>query len=177
MINNINNIIKYNDNDKKDYILKIIKYNNDKKDYILNIINLKKKYKINFKKKDNKLLELYNDNKKILVGTYNFYGIYQKSTKLWIWATSIPGINRKYIDIINKIKSYNYLFESSNNKRMNFYYQLLTQDIIYITDNNLLNWINELLLYISQDITYFNPINSNNNIQFIGLSKIIEKYY
>ena len=180
MINNINNIIKYNnDNDKKDYISKIIKYNNDKKNYISNIVNLKKKHKINFnrKKDNNLLLELYNDNKKILVGTYNFYGIYQISTKLWIWATSIPGINKKYIDIINKIKSYNYLFESSNNKRMNFYYQLLTQDIIYITDNKLLNWINELLLYISQDITYFNPTNSDNNIQFIGLSKIIEKYY
>ena len=177
MINNINNIIKY-DNNKQDYISKIIKYNNDKKDYISNIVNLKKKHKISFnKKKDNKLLELYYDNKKKLVGTYNFYGIYQKSTKLWIWATSIPGINKKYIDIINKIKSYNYLFESSNDKRMNFYYQLLTQDIIYITDNKLLNWINELLLYISQDITYFNPTNSDNNIQFIGLSKIIEKFY
>ena len=60
---------------------------------------------------------------------------------------------------------------------MNFYYQLLTQDIIYISDNNLLTWINELLLYLSQDISYFNPVNSEGNIQFIGLSKIIEKFY
>ena len=156
----------------------IIKYNNSRNEYISNIINFKKKYRITFNRtKDNKLLELYSDNIKILVGKYNFYGIYQKSTKLWIWATSIPGINKKYIDNINKIKSFNYLFESSNDIRMNFYYQLLTQDVIYITDNKLLNWINELLLYISQDITYFNPTNSEGNIQFIGLSNIIEKYY
>jgi hypothetical protein len=156
----------------------IIKYNKEKNKYMSKIINLKKKYKIAFNKtKDNKILELYSDNSRILVGTYNFYGIYQKSTKLWIWATSIPGISKKYIDIINKLKSYNYIFESSNDPRMNFYYQLLTQDIIYISDNNLLTWINELLLYLSQDISYFNPLNSEGNIQFIGLSKIIEKFY
>ena len=157
---------------------KIIKYNDKIKKNYDNIINTNQKYKISFKKmQDNRLLELYSKNKLVLVGTYNFYGIYQKSSKLWIWATSIPGINKKYVNIINKIKSYNYLFESSNDIRMNFYYQLLTQDIIYISDIKLINWINELLLYISQDIMYFNPINSENNIQFIGLNKIVEKFY
>jgi hypothetical protein len=160
-----------------DKIKEIILYNDKKNKEMSNIINLKKKYKIGFTKDNKKLLELYSDNKKILVGKYNFYGIYQKSTKLWIWATSIPGINKKYIDIINKLKSYNYIFESSEDLRMVFYYQLLTQDIIYISDIKLLSWINELLLYLSKDIIYFNPINSEGNMQFIGLSIIIEKFY
>jgi hypothetical protein len=160
-------------------INKISDYKLNKNKYMSDIINLKKKYKISFSRKNkNKLLELYDDNNnKILVGKYNFYGIYQKSTKLWIWASSIPGIDRKYIDAIDKIKSYSHLFESINDIRMNFYYQLLTQDIIYISDINLLTWINELLIYLYKDLIYFNPTNSQGNIQFIGLTTIIEKYY
>jgi hypothetical protein len=160
-------------------INKISDYIKVKNKYISNIINLKKKYKISFSRKNkNKLLELYDDNNnKILTGKYHFYGIYQKSTKLWIWASSIPGIDRIYIDAIDKIKSYSYMFESSDDTRMNFYYQLLTQDVIYISDINLLTWINELLIYLYKDLIYFNPTNSQGNIQFIGLTNIIEKYY
>ena len=161
-----------------DKIKEIVEYNEKRNKEITKIINLKKKYKIGFIKNNNKkLLELYSDNKKILVGKYNFYGIYQKSTKLWIWASSIPGINKKYINMINNIKSYNYIFESSEDLKSNFYYQLLTQDIIYISDIKLLTWINELLLYLSKDICYFNPTNSEKNIQFLGLQEIIEKFY
>ena len=125
---------------------------------------------------NNVSLLLFNNNKLILTGEYNFFGIYQENNNLWIWASSIPGIKQKNIKYINKIREYSYLFENDNDEKSIFYYQLLTQDILYITDKKMLDWINELLIYLSNDIYYFNPKNTTNNHQFITLSKIIEKY-
>jgi hypothetical protein len=114
------------------------------------------------------------DNKNILTGEYNFFGIYQPSTKLWIWASSIPGVSTEHIKNIRKIKQMEHIFESDD--ELNFYYQLLTQDVVLINDDKLLEKINELLLYLSNDLFYFNPENSEGNIQFITLSNIKEKY-
>ena len=75
-----------------------------------------------------------------------------------------------------KLKNMNHLFESSDDKKMTFYYQILTQDVLQISNNDALDWINELLLYLSNDMFYFNPTNSDNNVQFITMSKIKEKY-
>lgn len=145
---------------------------------ISKLLNNKKNYRINFNKNgENKMITIFDNNKIVINGEYNFFGIYQPNTKLWIWASSIPGIDIKHIKNINKIKKLDYLFESTTNiDKINFYYQLLTQDILYISDNKMLNWINELILYLSNDIYYFNPINSDGNIQFITLAKIKEKY-
>ena len=129
----------------------------------------------NIKFKDNDLC-LYLNDKLIIAGEYNFYGIYQQNTNLWIWATSIPGVNKKHLKNIKKIKKMDYLFENSKNIKDNFFYQLLTQDVIFIKNENLLEWINELLLYLSNNIFYFNPVNSDNNIQILSLINIKEKY-
>ena len=59
---------------------------------------------------------------------------------------------------------------------MSFFYQLMTQDVILIEDDKKLESINELLLYLSGDIYFFNPENSEGNIQYITLSNIKEKY-
>lgn len=152
---------------------KISEYRKDKDKYISKILNLKSNYNIKF---NDNLLTFYNKDKKILAGDYHFFGIYQLDTKLWIWASSIPGINKQTIKFINKIKLSDHLFESDNNEKINFYYQFLTQDVIMITDERLLDWINELLIYLSNDIYFFNPKNSLNNIQFVTLSNIKEKY-
>jgi hypothetical protein len=152
---------------------KINKYNKKQLKYINNIINIKNKYNIKFNNND---LCIYLDNKLIIAGEFNFYGIYQQNTNLWIWASSIPGVNKKHLNFIKKIKNMDYLFEKSSDIRSDFYYQLLTQDVIFIKNEKLLEWINELLLYLSNDIFYFNPINNDNNIQFLTLSNIKEKY-
>jgi hypothetical protein len=159
-------------------ILKNINQLNKKKTKEFNkIINSKKKYSINFFKiNKNKVMGLYHEDKLILAGDYNFYGIFQPNTKLWIWASSIPGIHVKQLKNIRKIKESDYLFENNNDIKMNFYYQLLTQDSIYITDEKMLMWINELILYLSDDIYYLNPTNSESNIQFLTFSSIKEKY-
>jgi hypothetical protein len=151
---------------------------NKKHKEIIKYLNPTKKFNLEFiKNGSNKMISINENNKKILIGDYNFYGIYQQSTKLWIWATSIPGVDNKYTEKIKLIKSFSHLFEASTDIINNFYYQLLTQDVILITDeSNMIIWINELLLYLSDDLYIFNPSNSESNIQFITLSNIKEKY-
>jgi len=156
---------------------KIKQLNDDKNKDITKILNSSKKYRIDFFKNGKKNQMGIFDNKKLIIaGDYNFYGIYQPYTKLWIWASSIPGIDKKHIKNIQKMKASNYLFEEDSNPKILFYYQLLTQDVILITNEQMLKWINELLLYLSNDLYYFNPTNSDENIQFITLVNTKEKY-
>lgn len=159
-------------------ILDKIKNINDKKHkYIQKYLNPNKRYHLDFLKKGiTKQITINEDTKQIIVGDYNFYGIYQPYTKLWIWATSIPGIDNNYNKNIKHLKSFSHLFESNNDIKYNFYYQLLTQDVLLLPNENMINWINELILYLSDDLYIFNPVNSESNKQFIGLSKINEKY-
>jgi hypothetical protein len=156
---------------------KIIKIYEKKNNEIIKILDPKKEYLINFQKTGKKKQICFTENKKlVIVGDYTFYGIYQHQTKLWIWASSIPGVDKSHIEKIKSIKKLSYLFESDNNKRISFYYQLLTQDVIQITDDKLLKWITELLIYLSNDIFCFQPINNDDNMQFITLTQINEKY-
>jgi hypothetical protein len=122
-----------------------------------------------------KYMTIINDTHKILTGTYRNLGIYQQSNNLWIWASSVGNTDTKTINKIKKLKMFNYLFKNKNDNKSQFYYQLLTQDVIYINYNEKLEWINELLLYLTNGVYYFNPIN-NMNMQFIILKRIHEQY-
>jgi hypothetical protein len=156
---------------------KLKQVNIEKNKEINKILSLKKKYRIDFfKTGKNKQLGIFDNSKMILSGDYHFYGIFQPDTKLWIWATSIPGVETKQIKFIQKLKASSYLFDSESDTKLNFYFQLLTQDVLLITNEEMLIWINELLLYLSDDISIFNPTNSESNIQFISLVNIKEKY-
>ena len=163
-------------------ILKKIKnVNNVKNKEIKKLINSKIEYNIEFlksKKKanDRRKIGIFKDNKMIVSGDYNFYGIFQPSTNIWIWASSIPGIDIRMIKNIQKLRSFSHLFDSDSDPIITFYYQLLTQDMMYITDMKMLNYINELILYLTDDMYYFNPTNSESFIQFITLVNIKEKY-
>jgi predicted adenine nucleotide alpha hydrolase (AANH) superfamily ATPase len=155
---------------------KIKKINEKKRKNIIKYLNPNIKYHLEFLKKGNHKLISFNENsKEIIVGDYNFYGIYQPFTKLWIWATSIPGVDTKYNKNIKYIKSFSHLFESSNNIKNIFYHQLLTQDVLLVSDEKMIKWINELILYLTDDLWVFNPINSEANTQFITLVNIKEK--
>jgi hypothetical protein len=156
---------------------KINKVNKEKNKEITKILNLQRKYSIEFYNSGkNKMMGIYDDKKMILGCQYNFYGIYQPYTKLWIWASSIPGVELRHIKNIKKLKAFEYLFESESYPKLNFYYQLLTQDVLYITDEHMLNWINELIIYLTEDLYYFNPVNSEKNIQFLTVVNIKERY-
>jgi hypothetical protein len=158
---------------KKDIYDKIEEFIKDKENN--KILENNKNYNISFNKNKEILITL--KEKKILVGDFNFWGIYQLSTKLWIWASSIPGVNKKHIKNINEIKKSNYIFENDNSDNGQFYYQLLTQDVIYLDNpSEQIKMINMLLLYLSNDIYFLNPSNNLNNTQFMTLSKINQKF-
>jgi hypothetical protein len=153
---------------------KIKKYYNKQYRYINKILNIEDNYQLKFNKSN--YINIYINNNLLISGEYYFFGIYQLEKQLWMWASSIPGVSIEHINNIRKIRNCDYLFENSNNEKDLFYHQLLTQDILYIKNKEILKWINNLLLYLSNSIFYFNPINSDNNIQFILLKNIKEKY-
>jgi len=169
--------INQKSNSNKQIIQNINKNTQQKTKEINQIIDPKKKYKINFTKTGKtKQLKLSNNKKDILIGDYGFYGIIQPGTNLWIWASSIPGVDIKHIKNIQRMRDSAHLFEGDSSEQSTFYYQLLTQDVLFITEDKMLDWINELLLYLSNDLYYFNPINSEGNMQFLTLVTIKEKY-
>jgi hypothetical protein len=163
------------DNDKN-ILNKINNYNNSQNIIINKKLNIKKNYNINFDKSRKNIIIISENNKKILVGNYIFFGIYQPETELWIWASSIPGISQSQIKFIHEIKSKNYLFENNDNPDIMFIYQLLTNDVIQIPNTKLFNIINKTLNFLSNSIVILNPINNTNNTQFIGINSIIEEY-
>ena len=155
---------------------KIKNNKNDKNKEMNKILNIKKKYNINFEK-DIAIITDENNNK-ILTSEYIFFGIYQQSTKLWIWSSSIPGVNKKQIEIVNNIKNKSFLFENDNDKNILLYHQLLTNDVLNldVNTNEILEKINGVLLYLSDSLIILTPLNSLGNIQYIGLTKIKTKY-
>lgn len=154
-------------------ILEKIKDYNNKSD--INI-NTKISYDLDFDKKKRNVLTLIQNNKKIIVCTYLYFGIYHNDTKLWIWSNSIPGVNKKNIKQINDIKDKYYLFENNDNIDIMFLYQLLTNDTIRIPNDSYVSLINKTLNFLSNSIAVLNPINRNNNIQFIAIKNVLEKY-
>ena len=139
-------------------------------------LNIKKKYTINFDKDKKQYLTIVSDKKKILVGKYIFLGIYEPENQLWIWASSIPGVNQKHIKIINDIKNKSYLFENDDDPDIIFIYQLLSNDIIQLPNIKKIDLINKTLMYLTDSLIIFNPQNNIGNTQFIGLQNITEEY-
>lgn len=154
------------------YIQKITTYKNKQDTFIMNLLKTHK-YKLQFNKN---IISVISNNTKLLIGNYILLGVYQFNTKLWIWASSIPGIKQEDLKIIQQIKQLYHIFENSNDKKNNFFYQLLTQDILLINKKYLLEWINELLLYFTKGVYYFNPVTTTGQIKFVILTNILEEY-
>ena len=153
----------------------INKYKNQKNKEISKILNIKNNYNIQFDK--DIVLISDHENNKLLTSEYIFFGIYQTSNKLWVWSSSIPGVNKKQIEIVNNIKNKSVIFENDDNKEILLYYQLLTNDVLNINDIKQLEKINDVLLYLSNSLVILKPLNSLGNVQYIGLTKIKTKYF
>lgn len=158
---------------------KIKKYNKDQEKKITKILNKKKIYDLQIDKKNDNLLNLINEGKKVLNGNYSFYGVYKPNSSIWIWGSSIPGVRKTFVKKILKIKKMNHLFEDLDNDINNFFYQFLSQDMIFIPPNKkkeYLNHINNLLVYLGNGIISFYPKADNGYVQFISLDNIKEIY-
>ena len=105
---------------------------------------------------------------------------YYKNSKIVLFMIDLhdtEGINNEEIlNNIKKIKSYKNKFKNKNKKISKFYYNLLTNKKISLHNDNEIELINKLLVYLNDDFYFINPKNSQNNIQIIGLNKIKEKY-
>lgn len=160
---------------------KIELYYKKNKKIIKKSLNENKTYNIIFDKKEESLIHLQNKNETVLTGEYSFYGIYQPSKNIWIWATSIPGIKKNHLKKALKIKEMSYLFENSNNELDQFYYQFLSRDMIKIPENQkdelkYMDRISKLLIYLGNDIVSFTPKAFNGNYQMITLHNIKETF-
>ena len=155
---------------------KIKKNSQTKLNEIKKKLNIKRNYTLIFDKinKEPKLFLI--EKKKIkLIGDFNFYGIYNKDTELWTWSNIIPDVLLNQIKYIEEIRSKSYIFEKKlDSSKINiFFYQFLINDSMVIP-KKCISLIYDLILYLTDDIFIFDPTNSINNVQFIGLSKILE---
>ena len=74
-----------------------------------------------------------------------------------------------------------YLFENSDKEEYQFFYQLLSQDMIKIPENKkdemkYMDRISKLLIYLGNDIISFTPKVYHGNYQMITLHKIKETF-
>jgi hypothetical protein len=130
---------------------------------------------------DETTLKLKSGKEILLEAKFNFYGIIKNN--MFIWGSSIPLVNKKFIENIKEIKSKSVIienrFKTNKDEKLNyFYYSLLTQEVLLLDNiKEPIKLINNLLLELSNDIYMLNPVNSNNNIQFIGINKITKRYF
>ena len=161
-------------------LLKKLSNNSEKKfNEIKKKIDINKDYTIQFKNINNELKLVFLKNDKImLTGDFHFFGIYSPDTKIWKWANILSGISYSVVKYIDTLRLKSYIFEKKMNNSATdmFFYQFLTKDTMYIPDEKYVGLMVDLLLYLSDDLYLFQPSNSSNNIQFIGLTKINELF-
>ena len=89
-----------------------------------------------------------------------------------IWNTSIPLVNEDFKKKTRKIKENKDIFYKDYVKTQNqssyFYYSILDNDVTFINDNMIDN-INKMILYFTDDLFIFNPVNSKNSIQLFSM--------
>jgi len=155
---------------------KIRRNSKTKFDEIKDKLSIKKNYTIIFDKINNEPKLFIVEKKEIkIIGDFNFYGIYNKDTLLWTWSNIIPNVLLTQIKYIEELRSKAYIFEKNiEYSEINiFFYQFLINDSMVIP-KKYISLVSDLILYLTDDIYIFDPTNSLNNVQFIGLSKILE---
>ena len=130
---------------------------------------------------DDTTLKLKSGKNVLLEAKFNFYGIIKNN--MFIWASSIPLVNKKFLKNIKELRDKSVVienkFKSNKDEKLNyFYYSLLTQEVLLLDNiREPIKLINNLLLDLGNDIYILNPTNASNNIQFIGINKITKRYF
>jgi len=151
-----------------------IKNNSNKKlKNIKKILDINDNYNIKISRK-NFEMEIYKEDKKILSGNFKFLGIIKKNG-VFSWPYMIPGVDKRVIKDVEKIKESKHLFQNSKNKDNMLYKSILSQDSIELNDKEI-EKLNDLLLYLSDGIYYFNTLHNSGNLQLFYLTSINEKY-
>ena len=148
-------------------IKKINKFKKIKSKKINKIVNFNKVKEINISNK--KIVMKYKNND--LEFKFNFYGILKND--IFMWANIIPGVSKEIIKKVKDIKSSARLFKGNNDNRSLFYYQLLSENMLYITDDKQKDWIVDLLLYLDDSMWSLTTLNLKGNLQFITLYELV----
>lgn len=137
----------------------------------------KSNYHIEFDKDKPNLLYIYDkiSKKKILKAEFQFIGLFKNNSKNWVWSNIISGVNKKLIKTTKLIKQSSHLFENMKTEKIEFYHQLLTNDSIYIQNDEYLDWLIKLILYLSNGLFILTPISNRNYIQYLLITQIITK--
>ena len=155
-------------------IIKKIEKNMDEKfKNISQFLDINKKYSISFDKENNEI-DVTEKNNKVFSATYDFYGIVKQNGQFY-WSYMIPGVDRRLFKRIEKIKNLSYLFENSDHPDMLLFHSVLTQDSVFVNDEQMKK-ILALLLYLGGNIYFLHSVNSNGNIQLIFIKKITERF-
>jgi len=149
-------------------IKKIDKFKKTKQKKINKIINFSKVKEFNISNK-NKINIMYKNN--IFKFKFNFYGILKND--IFMWANIIPGVSKEIIKNVKNIKSSARLFKEENDEKSLFYYQLLSENMLYITDDKQKEWIVDLLLYLDNSMWSLTTLNLKGNLQFITLYDLV----
>lgn len=158
---------------------KIIIKHNKKFNEINKIFNLDENYTIIFK--NDNIIQFENvDTKEIILECeYNFWGII-KSDYTLVWANSIPLVFKQFKKNTKKLLEKKEIFkkdyEKTSSENIYFYYSILDSNMSLLPGEDYIDKVNNLILYLSDDLFIFNPVNSKNNIQLITIKKILKKY-
>lgn len=142
----------------------------NKKKKLDKIFNTNKKYTIKFDSKHHDLLYLKSNNTISYSAKYNLYGGIKDNT--WMWANMIEGVNNYVIKKLHKLRENKEIFDNESS----FYYKLLSNNTLELKSTKDIKSIQKLLMYLNNDIVILNPINKEEFMTFIGISKIIENY-
>ena len=155
-------------------LLKKIEDNSEKKfSEISKVLDIKKNYDIKLKKENQEII-ISEEDKKILSGNFKFFGII-KNDGTFYWSYMIPGVDKRIINYIDKIKSMSHIFQNSDDPDMLLFHRILTQDTINLEEDEI-GKLNDLLLYLSDSLYFFNTIHKSGNLQLIYLTSINEKF-
>ena len=157
-------------------LLKIIDKNYKKKQ--LDMKKLLKSKKLNIKFFENNILQIFENNKKLIEAEYNFWGII-KDNNIFVWANGIPLVYKQFKKNtikMRKNKSLEKEYIKTNNSDIYFYSSILDNDMNLLEDSKYIEYIKKIILYLSKDMFIMTPINSKNNLQLITISKIRKKY-
>lgn len=155
-------------------ILQEIKKNSNKRlKNMKKILDIKTDYNIKLLK-DRFEMEILDGEKKIISGNFKFFGIIDKDLKFH-WSYMIPSVDKRIINDIEKIKETKHLFQGSSNKDMMLFNSILSQDSIKLNEDEI-DKLNDLLLYLSDGLYFFNTVHRSGNIQLLALTNINEKF-
>lgn len=125
------------------------------------------------------VLDIYTNDKKITSSKYELLGIYDESTNLFVWGSSLnPSDSNQYLTVKNiknylsKIKSFiiNKKFNDVGYMEKMLYY--LSENIIYLLKENI-NDFKMLCSYISKKIIVFKKDSNSNLISMFLLTDIL----